>query len=458
MANSMALLALLVAAVAVCRSAPADNDEELAETYLNHFYHFKLNSRTNMADTLKVMQEFLGLQVTGKLDMETIEVMKKPRCGVPDVAEYNLFPQRYKWPKNDVTYRINNYTPDMPEHEVDRAIIGALKVWSDVTPLVFTRLYHGEADIMIKFGSRTHGDLSPFDGPDGILAHAYAPPTAGIGGDAHFDEDEFWTSSSKGYNLFIVAAHEFGHALGLEHSEDPGALMFPTYAYVDKFCLPKDDIDGIQALYGPNPNGNAMDCKPPEKAPKRCNSETTFDGVTEFRTELIMFSGRYLWRINNQNTRNLEAEMISTYWPFLPDRVDAAYEDYERDVILVFKGNQYWAINGFDMMPGYPKKLTQLGFPSDVNLIDAALHIKDERKTFFFVKGRYWSYDESTRRMDLGYPRNVRSDWPGIPRRPSAAFTHTRYVYFIDGRRQIKFDYERKRTIAVNWSNVWLGC
>lgn len=53
-------------------------------------------------------------------------------------------------------------------------------------------------------------------------------------------------------NLFLVAAHEFGHSLGLEHSNVPGALMFPTYSYVNPktFNLPYDDKRRIQRLYG----------------------------------------------------------------------------------------------------------------------------------------------------------------------------------------------------------------
>ena len=54
------------------------------------------------------------------------------------------------------------------------------------------------------------------------------------------------------YNLFPVAAHEFGHSLGLAHSSDPGALMYPNYAFSDPstYSLHQDDINGIQAIYG----------------------------------------------------------------------------------------------------------------------------------------------------------------------------------------------------------------
>lgn len=47
-----------------------------------------------------------------------------------------------------------NYTPDMTTAEVDDSIEKALNVWAKVTPLRFTKIFSGTADIMISFGSK----------------------------------------------------------------------------------------------------------------------------------------------------------------------------------------------------------------------------------------------------------------------------------------------------------------
>lgn len=62
-------------------------------------------SMVSTSKALKRMQRQLGLEETGELDKLTLEAMKQPRCGVPDVANYKTFDGDLKWDHNDVTYR-----------------------------------------------------------------------------------------------------------------------------------------------------------------------------------------------------------------------------------------------------------------------------------------------------------------------------------------------------------------
>uniref|UniRef100_A0A8C0EC84 Peptidase metallopeptidase domain-containing protein n=1 Tax=Bubo bubo TaxID=30461 RepID=A0A8C0EC84_BUBBB len=436
-------------------------DMQLAKKYLQNFYDFKEEKNSlfktknlnHMADKIREMQSFFGLEVTGELNPETLDIMKQPRCGIPDVRSYSTFPQSPRWKKEDVTYRILNYTPDMLQSDVEEAIAKALQLWSSVTPLRFTRLFTGQADIMISFAAGFHGDFYSFDGPGGTLAHAY-PPGNGIGGDAHFDEDENWTkfTTYNGYNLFLVAAHELGHSLGLGHSDVFGALMYPIYMARDTrdYRLPQDDIDGIQALYEMTPS------KTPTR-PEDCDPHLTFDAITTLRGEILFFKGSYVWR-KSPYFSDIEHDTISSFWPPLAAGFDAAYEVDKKDRVVFFKDDQYWAVSGYRIEPGFPKPIQNLGFPTSVEKIDAAVHDQNTKKTYFFVGSKYWSFNENTQLMERGYPRKIAADFQGIGYTVDAVLQKNGYFYFFHGSNQYEVDIKNKKLIRIMKSNSWFNC
>ncbi|WP_427452410.1 matrixin family metalloprotease [Litorimonas sp. WD9-15] len=209
----------------------------------------------DMTSAVQLYQHFHGLDVTGELDDPTLSEMSKPRCGFPDfpqLADFSLAAR--KWSKKKLTYKIINFSPDLPQSEQVEAIAAAFSLWDKACGLTFERV-NGQADIDIKFEAGAHGDGADFDGPGSVLAHAFFPPPNGgrLAGDAHFDEAEKWHHKlplpRATIDLLTVAAHEFGHSIGLGHSRTRGALMFPSYSGPQRY-LANDDVSRARALYG----------------------------------------------------------------------------------------------------------------------------------------------------------------------------------------------------------------
>ncbi|RJG20721.1 matrixin family metalloprotease [Massilia cavernae] len=135
------------------------------------------------------------------------------------------------------------------------AITAAFNAWSAVANIVFVQV----ADDGSAFNAPgVAGDIRlgghAFDGPSGTLAHGFFPPVNGntAAGDIHFDTAELWKLGfgGPGFDVFQVAAHEIGHAIGLEHTAVPASLMNPFYT--EAFSGPQaDDIAGAQFIYGP---------------------------------------------------------------------------------------------------------------------------------------------------------------------------------------------------------------
>ncbi len=134
-------------------------------------------------------------------------------------------------------------------------IVSAFAAWSNVANISFLEV----PDSGLGFDAAgAGGDIRigghVFDGSGGVLAHGFFPPANGVtaAGDIHFDKADTWKIgfSGPGFSIFQVAAHEIGHAIGLDHTLVAGSLM--NAFYTEAFVGPQaDDIAGAQAIYGP---------------------------------------------------------------------------------------------------------------------------------------------------------------------------------------------------------------
>jgi hypothetical protein len=64
---------------------------------------------------------------------------------------------------------------ELTKQQVKTTVRKAFDMWTKVSPLTFREIYVGEADIMVSFEARSHGDGYPFDGKGNRIAHAFYP-------------------------------------------------------------------------------------------------------------------------------------------------------------------------------------------------------------------------------------------------------------------------------------------
>ncbi|OWF56648.1 stromelysin-1-like [Mizuhopecten yessoensis] len=451
---------------------------------------------------LQRFQNFNSLEVSGTADTNTIALMKKPRCGCNDLVmpekkimmrtrrdlkqfkpvEFNQGPG--KWGKTRLSYtflRGTGFTNQLDQSRTRTEIARAFKVWTDVSSLEVSYTDdESRADIIISFERRDHGDGSSFDGNGLVLAHAFYPEH----GIAHFDDDERWVINNTGVDLFTVAAHEFGHSLGLAHSSNGDALMAPYYAgYKANYQLHWDDIRGIQSLYGspsntPDPplttlppptrpprptqrprptqtptqtRGPPITTPPPPTTPDICRFE--FKGVMkDDNGDILAFNSKGDVIRMTLNDGFIEQVKSSDIFPEAPENFDDVINVPSAGTVF-FRRALNWK---YQIKPG---TVSERDLTVRAYIPGARRHLREKIKAVFatsqnrvYIIGTYFVQEFSAQTMEIvpGTYGYVSSKFPGVPQGLDAALAiSSREIYFFKGSEFWRFDLGSRRLLET---------
>ncbi len=128
-------------------------------------------------------------------------------------------------------------------------IRAAFDAWEQVTNIDFVEV-SDSSNVDIRLG---YGDIDGSSGTLGVAYYSWNGSNELTQSFIEFDSAENWNlnigGGGPGISAYIVALHEIGHAIGIGHSDDGGAVM-AAFLNNSLTGLTQDDIDAAQAIYG----------------------------------------------------------------------------------------------------------------------------------------------------------------------------------------------------------------